>query len=201
LASDATQLSSALQTFVTSYNAAATAIAAQEGTSGGPLNGDPTVTQIADELRQVASYYNSSGSINSLADLGITFNDATGQATFDGGTAISALSGAQITDAFNFVGSATSGLAGFAANFTQYSDPVTGLIQIETSGLSQEDQDLQSQITTKTDQANAVQTALQAQLEAADASIAELQSQQQVLTGSLQALSLVLYGQTPSVIG
>jgi len=197
LASDPTQLSSALQTFVTNYNAVQSAVTAQEGTSGGPLNGDPMVTQIADQLRQVASYYNSSGSIHSLADLGITFNDTTGQATFDGGTAIGALSGTQVTDAFHFVGSASSGLAGFAANFTQYSDPITGLIKIETDGLTQTDQSLQSQITTRTDQANAMQTALQARLEAADAAIAQLQSQQQTLTGSLQSLSLVLYGQNP----
>jgi flagellar hook-associated protein 2 len=197
LASDPTQLSSALQSFVTNYNAVKGAVTAQEGTSAGPLLGDPMVTQIASELRQVASYYNSNGSIHSLADLGVTFNDATGQATFDGGTAISALSGTQVTDAFNFVGSATTGLGGFAANFTQLSDPITGLIKIETDGLTQTDQNLQSQIVTKTDQANAMQTALAARLQKADAAIAALQSQQQTLTGSLQALSLVLYGQNP----
>lgn len=197
LASDPTQLSSALQSFVTNYNAVESAVTAQEGTSAGPLLGDPMVTQIASELRQVASYYNSSGSIHSLADLGVTFNDATGQATFDGGTAISALSGTQVTDAFNFVGSATTGLGGFAANFTQLSDPITGLIKIETDGLTQTDQNLQNQIVTKADQANAMQTALAARLQKADAAIAELQSQQQTLTGSLQALSLVLYGQNP----
>jgi flagellar hook-associated protein 2 len=198
LASDPSQLSSAVQDFVTNYNTLQSALIDQEGTSGGPLNGDPMVTQIAAELRQLASYYNSSGSVNSLADLGVTFNDATGQATYDGGTAINAMSGSQLTDAFNFVGSATSGLGGFSASFTQYSDPVTGLLRIDTDGLAQEDQDLQTQIENKTDQANDMQTALEARLQAADAAIAELQSQQQALTGSLQGLSLVLYGQNPN---
>lgn len=201
LTSDATQLSSALQSFVTNYNALQTAVAAQQGTSGGPLVGDPTVTQLADTLNQIVTYYDSSGSVNSLSDLGITFNDATGQASYDGGTALSQLSGSQIQDAFNFLGSATSGLAAFGATLSEYSAPVTGLIQTEQTGLSQEDQSLQSQITTKTTQANAMQTALESQLEAADSAIAELQSQQQVLTGSLQALSLVLYGQNPTQLG
>lgn len=201
LTNDATQLSGALETFVSDYNAAQTAIAAQQGTSGGPLVGDPTVTQLADTLGQMVSYYNSSGGVNSLSDLGITFNGTTGQATYDGGTALGALTGSQITDAFNFVGSATTGLAAFGTTLQEYSAPVTGLIQTETTGLSQEDQDLQSQITTKTSEANVMQTNLQAQLAAADSSIAELQSQQQVLTGSLQALSLVLYGQNPTQVG
>jgi flagellar hook-associated protein 2 len=199
LASDSSQLSSALQSFVSSYNSVQSAVTAQEGTSGGPLNGDHVVTQLAGELRQLASYYNSSGSINSLADLGVTFNDATGQASFDP-TVLSGLSGTQLSDAFKFVGSATAGLGGFSASFTQFSDPISGIIKIEADGLAQTDQSLQTQITDKTDRANAVQAALASRLEAADAALAQLQSQQQTLTGSLQALSLVIYGQNPNPV-
>jgi flagellar hook-associated protein 2 len=200
LASDPAQLSTALQSFVASYNAAQSAVVSQEGTSGGPLNGDPLVTQIANQLRQVASYYNGSGSIHSLADLGITFNDATGQATFDGGSAVGALSGAQLSDAFQFAGSATSGLGEASAGFTQFSDPVNGLIRIEAEGIALSDPNLQKLISAKTDQLAVLQASLATRLQIADAAIARLQSQQQTLSGSLQALSLVIFGQNPNPI-
>jgi flagellar hook-associated protein 2 len=198
LASDPSRLSSAVQSFVTAYNAAHSTIASQEGTSGGALNGDPVITQLAGKLRQLASSSSVNGSVHTLADLGVTFNDATGQATFDGGAAINSLSGAQLSDAFKFAGSATGGLSAFSQSISQYSDPVTGLIRIEAQGFAQADQTLQSEITTKTDQLNAFQASLATRLQAADAALARLQAQQQTLNGSLQALSLVIFGQNPN---
>lgn len=196
LASDPTQLSSALQDFVTNYNALATAVQAQEGTGAGLLSGDTVISQLQDTLGSLSGYTTSTGSINNLADLGVEFDDDTGQLSFDQ-TAFSALSSTQISDAFSYIGSTTSGLGGFSQTLQEYSDPVTGLIQTEVSGLSQTDTDLQSQISTLTTNLTAMQTAMASQLEAADAQIAELQSQQQTLTASLQSLSLVLYGQNP----
>jgi flagellar capping protein FliD len=46
LASDPTQLSSALQDFVTNYNALATAVQGQEGTGAGLLSGDTVISQL-----------------------------------------------------------------------------------------------------------------------------------------------------------
>ena len=46
IASDPTQLSSALQDFVTNYNALQTQLAAQTGTSGGALVGDTVINQL-----------------------------------------------------------------------------------------------------------------------------------------------------------
>ena len=140
--------------------------------------------------------YSPSGSINSLADLGITF-DTSGNASFDP-TAVNSFSSQQLSDAFKFIGSATTGLAGFSQNFTQYSDPVTGLIKVESDGLAQTDQSLQSQISTLNTRINDMQTALAARLQAADSLIAELQSQQQTLNSSLDGLNLVLYGKNPN---
>lgn len=95
------------------------------------------------------------------------------------------------------MGSAASGLGGFSQTLQEYADPVSGLIQVEENGLNQTDASLQSQISTLTANITTMQTNMAAQLEAADAHIAELQSQQQTLTASLQSLSLVLYGQNP----
>ena len=196
LASDPTQLSSALQNFATNYNALQTEIASQVGTSGGALAGDTVINQIQTTLRQMTSYTTSTGTVQSLADLGIEFSDtgvmSLNQTTFD------SLSPTQISDGFKYIGSTTTGFGGFSASLSQYSDPVTGLIQSETSGLKQQDADLQNQISTLNTQINTMQTNLTAQLEAADAAQAELQNQQSTLTASLQGLSLVLYGRNLS---
>jgi flagellar hook-associated protein 2 len=196
LASDPTQLSSALQNFVTNYNALQTEIAGQIGTSGGALAGDTVINQIQTTLRQMTSYTTASGTVQSLADLGIEFSD-TGVASLNQ-TTFDSLSPTQISDGFKYLGSTTTGFGGFSASLSQYSDPVTGLIQSETSGLKQQDQDLQNQISTLNTQISTMQTNLTAQLEAADAAQAELQNQQTTLTASLQGLSLVLYGRNLS---
>ncbi len=198
LATDPAGIASDLQTFVANFNALQTALAAQSGTAGGSLAGNDIVTGLEGVVNQLVSYNLPSGTVQSLADLGITFNDTTGQATFNQ-TTFDGLSSTQVADALKFIGSPTTGLAGFAAQFSQYSDPVTGLMATEVAGYTQTDQDLQSHISTLTTQINAMQTSLAQQLSAADAQVAQLTAQQSALTASLQGLSLVLYGQNPVV--
>jgi flagellar hook-associated protein 2 len=198
LASDPAQLSSDLQDFVTQYNALATAVTAQTGPSGGPITGDTVIEQLQQTLQQLAGYTTSSGTIQSLSDLGVEFTGTNGQASFDSST-FNALSQTQISDALTYIGSTTSGLGGFSQQLTEYSDPIDGVIQSEVAGLQTTDQDLQNQISTLNTQIGNTTAALTAQLESADAEQAELQQQQTDLTASLQGLSLVLYGQNPTV--
>jgi flagellar hook-associated protein 2 len=197
LATDPTKLSSALQDFVTNYNALRTALNAQEGPGAGLLSGDTALVQVEATMRSLTAYGTSSGSVNSLSALGIEF-DSAGQASFNQ-TTFDSLTGTQISDAFKFVGSATSGLAGFSHTLQQMADPISGLIETEVNGLTQTDKSLQSQISTLTVRITTMQTSLSAQLSSADAHIAMLNSQQQTLTASLQSLSLVLYGQNQQV--
>jgi len=194
LASDPTQLSSDLQDFVTQYNALQTQIAGQVGTSGGALVGDTAVEQLQNAMSQMTSYTTATGTVQSLADMGVEFSD-TGQASFNQ-TTFDSLSSTQISDAIKFIGSTTTGLGAFSGTFTQFSDPVTGLIQAEETGLKQTDTDLQTQISTLNTQISTMQTNLTAQLEAADAQQYELQNQQTTLNATLEGLSLVLYGKS-----
>ncbi len=187
---DSSQLNSALTDLVTNYNALVDEVNTQVGGSGGALNGDTLIAQTSDDMRQLAMY-NGSGGMN-LTTLGITF-DTTGKMTFDP-TAVGSLSGSQLTQAFQFLGSATTGLGGFASQFTQLSDPVNGLITTEENTLNQENTSLSGQISTLTTRITTMQTALTQQLEAADSAIAALQSQQQVLTASIQAVDYTVYG-------
>jgi flagellar hook-associated protein 2 len=194
LATDPTQLSSALQTFVTDYNTLVSQVSAQQGQSAGPLQGDLIINEISSDMQQLATYYspNSSSTVRSLSDLGVTFND-TGQMSFSTST-FNALSDTQISDAFKFLGSASSGFSALASNFTQLSDPITGLIQTQILGYETENTDLGNEITTAQAQATQIQQSATAQAEAADALVAQLQSQQSDLDASIQSVNYVLYG-------
>lgn len=194
LAPDASQLGSALQTFVTDYNTLVTAVQAQEGQNAGPLQGDLIINQISDAMQDLATYWNptSSSTIHSLSDLGVTFDD-TGQMSFDAST-FNALSQAQISDAFNFLGSANSGFAALANNFTQLDDPTTGMIASEVNGYQSEITNLNNQITTAQAYVNEVQQTTTQEMAAADAYVAELQEEQSTVDASIQSLNYVLYG-------
>jgi len=193
LASDPSQLSSALQNFVSSYNSLQTAVQAQEGQNAGPLAGDSVVGQLQTMLNQIAAYTNIGGGIQSLADLGVDFNSDTGQLSFDQ-TTFDSLSQSQIQQAFQFLGSSTTGFGAFANQLSGFSDPVTGLIQAEITGEKKTDSDLQSQIANLENQVRAMQTSLTQQFENADALQQELENQQSTLSASLNGLNLVLYG-------
>jgi flagellar hook-associated protein 2 len=191
LASDPTQLSSALQNFVASYNTVQADATAQTGQSGGALVGNSVINQLQSALSQIGTYTLTTGTVQSLSDLGVTFN---GNVLSFNQTTFNALSSTQISDAFHFIGSATTGLGGLSSNISELSNPVTGVIATETAGLKQTDHDLQTQISAKNTQIAAIQKSLTLQFEAADALQAELQNQQESVQAALQGVSLVLYG-------
>jgi flagellar hook-associated protein 2 len=196
LSTNPSQISSDLQSFVSAYNTLQSALTAQTGQTGGALVGDTVINQLQTVMQQIASYTNTSGGVESLSDLGVTF-DESGTASFDSST-FSALNSQQISAALKYIGTTTTGLGGFSGQLTQFSDPVTGLIQSEVSGLKVQDNDYQTQISTLNTQLSNMQSALTQQFETADAQQYELQQQQQTLTASLQGLSLVLYGKDPN---
>jgi flagellar hook-associated protein 2 len=194
LASDSSQLSNDLQTLVTNYNALATSVKAQVGTSGGALVGDSTVNQLQQTMQQLVAHFSSStGSVQSLSDLGVSFNGIDGSLTFDP-TVIAGMSSSQLNDALKFVGSTTTGLGGFSRNFDQFSNSVTGLMQTEIASDTTSDASFQKQIQTTTNQINAMQLNLSRQIEASDTLESEYESQQTELSASIQGLDLVLYG-------
>jgi flagellar hook-associated protein 2 len=200
LTTDATQLTTALQTFVGAYNALADQVTQQTGTGAGPLGGDSTIRDISDDLRQLSGYFASSTtSVRSLSDLGITFDD-TGQMSLDP-SVVSGFSSTQLTDAFKFFGSSNSGFASFASNFTSLSDPISGTIQNEEDGLDTDDTNIASEISTLQDRATLTHNANTARLEAADALVAQLQSNQNTVNAEVQSVDFVDFGAPVSNAG
>jgi flagellar hook-associated protein 2 len=187
VSSSLSSVSSELSSFVTAYNAAYAEVQKNFGQSGGALVGDSTVLNMQQALTQMISYAGTSGSITSLAQLGVEFTQQ-GTLTFNS-SALTSLSQSQISDALNFLGGTnTGGFLQYANNtLNSITDPVSGSVATETQTLNTENANDQTQITNDQAKLTLMQTNLQAQMAQANALIATLQNQNTFLIGLFQA--------------
>jgi flagellar hook-associated protein 2 len=178
VAPDSSSIANALQTFVTVYNSAITDLGKNIGQSGGPLAGESIVYELTDSLQSLANYTSGSGNISSMAALGLTFNDTSGQLSFDQSTFDTATSG-QTAALQQFLGSPTSG--GFLETATNslsgIEDPTDGILTQEINSVQSQITSTNSQISTEEDQVSQLQTNLTQEMSAADAQIYSMQQQ------------------------
>jgi flagellar hook-associated protein 2 len=191
LSSNRSTLSSRLQTFVTAYNDVLANTDAQIGEAAGLLTGDLLVREAKDALRAVSGY-EGDGDISSLAELGIGFG-SDGKATFDA-TAFAALSDSDIQSGFSFLGSTATGFGALKSRLTQLSDPVTGLIAVQTSKYDESDKRIGNRVEELTSRLAALQRSTAERLQAVDALLGSLQSQQTIIEASFKGLQLTLFG-------
>jgi flagellar hook-associated protein 2 len=144
---------------------------------GGALTGQTIVLSLEQSLRNLSGFSGGSGAVQSLTDLGITF-DQTGHLSFDQ-TQFSSVSSSHPSDVAAFLGSAPgSGFLNAATNnLTGLDDPTTGLFQAFESVLSQQMTFENQQITDTQNKVTDMQNQMVAQMSSADALIASLQSQ------------------------
>ncbi len=192
LATDRSELASALSDFADDFNAVRGQLNAQMGAAAGLLTGNSLVTQLSGQLRQIGSHRLASGEIKSLSELGITF-DSKGTMSFDSDV-LDGLTDDQMADAFVFLDDSSTGLGKFADGLRQFSDPIGGLIRLEQEGLDRVDAAIQKQISALSDRLEVMQRGMALRLQLADSLLATLESQQNTVKASLQGLNLVLYG-------
>jgi flagellar hook-associated protein 2 len=191
LATDRSQMSSALQTLASAYNSLQTQVAGQFTASGGALSGNNILYQIRQAMSNIVQYQGG-GSMGNLANLGIEMQIG-GQMTFNQ-TTFNALSDSQISSALSLFGTSTTGIGGLQKTFNSISDPVTGSIALQTADWSARSRTLTDQINAKNQSIMALQLSVNQRLQAADAAIANLATQQSTLTASITSLSYVSYG-------
>ena len=194
-ASDRSQLVGALNNLVSDFNTVSGKVNAQIGKAAGLLSGDQVIRQVKDAQRAFTNFQGPSNSnIKALSDLGIEL-DTTGKMTINSAKFYS-LSNADLSAAFDFLGSSSTGLGALASKFTAIGNAISGSIVTEQKQIDLAD----ARITRQVDELNIrieyMQKSLAAQLQAADALLASLDSQQSILTGSIQSLNLVLYGKS-----
>lgn len=179
-----TALATALNGFVTAYNAASQAIAAQHGTSGGALAGHSVINSLGQALSNLTSY-SGSGTVQSIADLGLRF-DKNGVLSLDT-SVLSGAAGKDFKSVTDFLGGATSGgfLQAVANTLTGITDATSGTIAVGLNELAGEITDTDSQITRNQDRVDQFQASLTLQINAADALIASMQQQYSYLSSLL----------------
>jgi flagellar hook-associated protein 2 len=170
-----TTLADALTSFTSAYNAAATEVTAQRGQNAGPLQGQSIVFDLSNALGSIATYSNGTGTVNGLANLGLTLGQ-NGQLTFDESTLLgSDLSNSTAID--SYLGSIAGGGFLQSANntLTGLVDPTTGEVTSAQTGMTAELSQIGSEITTQQAQVTLLQTNLTNQASAADALISSME--------------------------
>jgi flagellar hook-associated protein 2 len=170
---------SALSSLVTTFNAATDELTKNRGQNGGALTGQSVISQLSQVLQGLTSYSSSSsGSVQSLTDLGLSF-DTNGHLQFDS-TAFESTASSSLSDIMSFLGSATANtgfLGAASAALTSVTDLTTGSIVTQISSLADSVSNLTAKITADQSRVALLQTNLTAQMVSADAAIASLQSQ------------------------
>jgi len=194
VAEDSSAATSAVSSFVAAYNATVDELATNRGSAGGPLSGQSIVFSLGQTLRDLTSFSGGSGSVTSLADLGLAF-DGTGHLSFDQ-SQFSSVAAAHPADLASYFGTGTG--SGFLAAASAIIDGITnssnGLFQAQQATIqkritadNQEISDTQDRITT-------MQNQLTAQMSAADALLSKLQSQVSFMTQLFEAQNAIANG-------
>jgi len=181
---DYSALSNALSNFATAYNSASSALDQQIGQNAGPLAGQSLIYTLANTLNSLVNYSGGSGSINSLASMGLSL-DSNGQMDFDS----TVFNSQSISAIQQFLGStASGGFLQFAGNsMTAVEDPTTGAIQSEFSALQTQVTNENNLISNEEIRVNDLANNMTLQLSAADAAIANLEQQKTYYTELFQA--------------
>lgn len=195
---NASAAATALQNIATAYNSLASGISTLTAPSTGVLAGNQVVRSVQNLMRQFAFYQGTDGTggINTLMDLGVSV-DKTGQMSVDT-SVLSGMTSGQLTNALNFIGDGTKGISALSTTFSSFGDTTSGLIQQDITQDQASEQTLQDQIDAMNVRIQAAQKTEMAKLEAADALLANLTSQQSILTSSIQSLNYTLYGTSTS---
>jgi flagellar hook-associated protein 2 len=191
VAEDSSAATTAISSFVAAYNATVDELATNRGTAGGPLSGQSIVFSLGQTLRDLTGFTGGSGSVTSLANLGLTF-DGTGHLAFDQ-EQFASVAAADPGDLASFLGTGSG--SGFLASASSIIDGITnssnGLfeeqqatIQNRITADNREISDTQARITT-------MQNQLTAQMSAADAMLFALQSQATFMTQLFQAQNAI----------
>ena len=191
VAEDSSAAATAVSSFVAAYNATVDELATNRGTGGGPLSGQSIVFSLGQTLRDLTNFSGGSGSVTSLADLGLTF-DGTGHLAFDQ-SQFSSVAAADPGDLASYFGTGTG--TGFLAAASN----ILGGLTSTTNGLFQAEQTtIQNQIATDNqeisdtqDRITTMQNQLTAQMSAADALLSTLESQSTFMTQLFQAQNAI----------
>lgn len=154
VASDANQVSDAINQFVTDYNTLVglvnTQFTVDSSGNEGPLGSDSTIVNLQSTLQQALNYAapasGSTTTVSSLSDLGITQN-SDGTLSVDSTTFDSALINNPTGVQNFFEGSALNGFANsFGTSLNTFTDPAQGAFTLDLQGINSNNTSLTNEI-------------------------------------------------------
>ncbi len=183
VAQSASGIESALSSIANAYNSITSELNKNRGQNGGALSGDSIIYQLQNTLAKLANFTASNGSIKSLSDIGLTF-DQSGQLSFDSSTFAKAAS-SHANDVINLIGTTTS--SGFLQTANDLLDSITnrttGLLSQASSTISTQLTALSTKIGDNQLQITQLQASLTTRMATADAAISSLENQLTEVTG------------------
>ena len=180
ITADTSQVESAVSSFVSAYNTVVGDLNTQEGndSSGNPepLYGNPNLAMIQEQLQEALTAGTSSGTITSLAQLGITAND-DGTLSLDSSTLDSALTN-NYQDVVNYFQGDNSFGSNLSTALTNLGNSgPDGLIYLALQQDSTEESGLNTNITNQNNIISADQTQLTTELNEANYTLQEIPTQ------------------------
>lgn len=174
-----TDLLAALNSFISAYNTGVDALDAQHGENPGILSGDSVLNSLTAALRQMTQYSSGSGSITNLASIGVTL-DNSGKLTLDQ----SVFDSIDTETMSSFLGSTDSGGFLKTANdaLNSLEDPTTGVLKNAIASNTAEQTTENDRISAEQQRIDDLTATLVQQMAAADALIAQLESQKNYMT-------------------
>ena len=170
-----------LRGFALNYNTVAARLNAQIGEDAGVLSGDALIRETKQALRDISGYVAGSGEVRSMAAIGLELSD-DGLLSFDE-VAFNAVAVTDFDAVREFVGTTSEGFAGAAfGRIKQLADPVSGQIQTAIDFLEESTATIDDRIALEEERIDRVIANLEAQFSAADQLLADLESQQSLLT-------------------
>jgi flagellar hook-associated protein 2 len=197
-----TNVETAMNTFVTAYNAVAKDLTTQEGnTSSGaaePLYGSSAVAMLQEQLQEALTFTQSSGAITSLSQLGITTNK-DGTLTLST-SSLDATLNSNYQDVMNFF-QAGSGYTSFGANLIKTLNNLgnsgpNGVVYLALQQDSTQETNLNSNITREETAISAQQTQLTTELNEANYTLQMIPTQMQSVNELYSAITG--YNQNPT---
>lgn len=177
---DTNAAATAVQNFVSAFNTVVGDVNTQyqvgANNQEGPLAGDSTLSLLQSDLLSVAGYTSGTGAIESLGDLGITMN-SDGTLTLNTATLDSAIQ-SNFSDVQTFLqGTSSNGFVSFINNqMSALTDANNGAFTVDLQSISNENQDLQTQINNYNVYLQDQQTLLTNEYNQADIALQELPS-------------------------
>jgi flagellar hook-associated protein 2 len=190
--SDTSTISSAIQSFVTDYNAVQNYISSQTSTttdsSGnvtpGLLTGDLDAENIETSLRELVgvSPSGSSGGVQSLNDLGIESNGSDNTLSISSTTTLNNAITNNLSDVQNLFTNPTNGLATTLSTYLNDTNGPDGVLANNEANMTKEAADITTSINALQQQLTSEQTQLTNEFTAMETAISSINTEKQVLT-------------------